>query len=123
MKIRCKECGRIEEANVALFVNIIGGALPAGGFWAWTAYFFAGTGFALPIVIAMISGGVGILVYKEEIVSGSQIKAIFVRPVTAKIGSLLFKDAEGNGSRKGFRGGPLCDRSDRYSLSSRSIPI
>ena len=68
MKIRCKECGRIEEANVALFVNIIGGALPAGGFWAWTAYFFAGTGFALPIVIAMISGGVGILVYKEEIV-------------------------------------------------------
>lgn len=28
-----------------------------GGFWAWAAYLFAGTGFAMPIVIAIIAGG------------------------------------------------------------------
>jgi len=49
-------------------VKLIGGAMPLGGFWAWTIYLFAGTGFAMPIVIAIIGGGVGMLVFKDEIV-------------------------------------------------------
>jgi hypothetical protein len=68
VKIRCKNCGNTEKATVELFVKIIGGALPVGGFWAWVTYFFAGTGLALPIVIAMVTGGVGMLVFKEQIV-------------------------------------------------------
>ena len=38
------------------------------GFWAWVTYILAGTGLALEIVIALIVGGVGILVFKDEIV-------------------------------------------------------
>jgi uncharacterized membrane protein len=68
MKIKCKNCGNTEKATVELFVKIIGGAMPVGGFYAWTAYLFAGTGFALPIVLAIIGGGVGILFFKDEIV-------------------------------------------------------
>ncbi len=68
MKIRCKKCGHFEETNLALFVKIIGGTMPLGGFWAWVTYLFAGTGFALPIVIAIISGGVAMLMFKDEIV-------------------------------------------------------
>lgn len=33
-----------------------------GGFWAWVTYFFAGTRFALPICIAIVTGGVAMLV-------------------------------------------------------------
>lgn len=43
-------------------------ALPAGGYWAWVAYFFAGTGFAMPICIAMIAGGAALLMFQNEIV-------------------------------------------------------
>ena len=68
MKIQCKKCGYAEPTNLSLFVKIIGGAAPIGGFWAWTAYLFAGTGFALPIVAAIISGGVGMLLFKDQIV-------------------------------------------------------
>jgi hypothetical protein len=68
MKIKCGKCGHSEETNVAWFVKIIGGAMPIGGFWAWVTYIFAGTGFALPIVIAIITGGIGVLVFKDEIV-------------------------------------------------------
>ena len=68
MQIQCKKCGHVETTNLGLFVKIIGGAAPVGGFWAWTAYLFAGTGFALPIVVAIITGGVGMLVFKEQIV-------------------------------------------------------
>ncbi|AUX46386.1 uncharacterized protein SOCE26_078920 [Sorangium cellulosum] len=42
--------------------------MPIGGFGAWVTYLFAGTGFALPIVIAIISGGTAMLVFKDEIV-------------------------------------------------------
>ena len=69
MKIKCKNCGHSEETNLELFVKIIGGAMPVGGFWAWTAYIFAGTGFAMPIVLAIIAGGVGMLVFKDQIVT------------------------------------------------------
>jgi hypothetical protein len=69
MKIKCRKCGNVEETSLGLFVKIIGGALPVGGFWAWTAYLFAGTGFALPIVVAIIGGGTAMLVFKDQIVT------------------------------------------------------
>ena len=68
MKIKCHKCGHTEETNLDFFVNIIGGAMPIGGFWAWVTYLLAGTGFALPIVVAIISGGVAMLVFKNQIV-------------------------------------------------------
>jgi len=66
--IKCRNCGYSEDTTVDLIVKIIGGALPIGGFWAWVAYLFAGTGLAMPICIALVTGGVGILVFKEQIV-------------------------------------------------------
>lgn len=68
MKIKCEKCGHSEEATLDLFVKIIGGAMPIGGFWAWVTYFFAGTGFAFEIVVAIITGGVAMLVFKDQIV-------------------------------------------------------
>jgi len=65
--LRCKKCGYQEEANMDLWLKIIGGTLPAGGMTAWVTYFFAGTGLALPICAAMIAGGIGILIYKNQI--------------------------------------------------------
>ena len=49
-------------------MKLIGAAAPVGGFWAWVTFFFAGTGLALPICLAMVTGGVGMLVYKDKIV-------------------------------------------------------
>ena len=69
MKIKCRNCGHSEKASVELIVKIIGGALPIGGFWAWVTYLLAGTGLALPIVIALITGGTAILVFKDQIVT------------------------------------------------------
>lgn len=68
MDINCKACGHKEKTNMGLIVKIIGGAMPIGGYWAWTAYLFAGTGFAMPIVVAIIAGGTAMLIYKDEIV-------------------------------------------------------
>ena len=68
MKIKCKNCGHTEETDLDLIVKIIGSAMPVGGYWAWTAYLFAGTGFAMVIVVAIIAGGTAMLVYKDEIV-------------------------------------------------------
>ena len=42
--------------------------MPVGGYYAWVTYLFAGTGFAMAIVVAIITGGVALLVFKEEIV-------------------------------------------------------
>jgi len=53
---------------LGLFVKIIGGAMPIGGFWLWVTYLLAGTGLALPIVIAIITGGTAMLIFKDEIV-------------------------------------------------------
>lgn len=71
MKIRCKteNCGHTEKTTIELFVKIIGVAMPAGGFQAWRSYLFAGTGFALAIVTAIISGGLALLWFKDEIVT------------------------------------------------------
>ena len=41
--------------------------MPFGGYWAWVTYFFAGTGFAMPIVIAIMTGGVALLAFQNEI--------------------------------------------------------
>jgi len=68
MKITCKKCGHSEKVTLELCLRIIGAAMPITGFWAWWAYALAGTGLALPIVIALIGGGVGILAFKDEIV-------------------------------------------------------
>lgn len=68
MKITCGSCGYSEETSLGFFVKLIGGIMPVGGFWAWVTYLFAGTGFAMPIVIAIITGGVGILLFKDKIV-------------------------------------------------------
>lgn len=68
MKIRCKFCGYSETTNKDFWVKVIGAAAPVGGFWAWTTFFFAGTGLALPICAAMVVGGVGMLAYKDKIV-------------------------------------------------------
>ena len=67
MNIKCKKCGHTEKTSRRFWVNLIGGAMPFGGFWAWTAFIFAGTGFALPIVIAIMAGGIGMLKYSDEI--------------------------------------------------------
>ncbi len=67
MKIICKDCGHMEKVNLKFFVKIIGGAVAGAGFWAWVAYIFAGTGFALPICIAIVAGGVGLAAFSNEI--------------------------------------------------------
>lgn len=54
---------------MAFFAKIIGGGMAGGGFWAWVTYFFAGTGFALPICIAIVTGGVAMLAFSDEIVA------------------------------------------------------
>ena len=68
MEIKCRNCKHLETVNIGFFVKIIGGALPIGGFWAWTTYLLAGTGLALPIVTAMIVGGTSMLIFKDKIV-------------------------------------------------------
>tara|TARA_B110000196_G_C21015855_1_gene600273 strand:- start:65 stop:346 length:282 start_codon:yes stop_codon:yes gene_type:complete len=68
MKIWCNSCGFSEETNLNFFVKLIGAAMPAGGLWAWVTFLFAGTGFALPICFAIVTGGAGILIYKDEII-------------------------------------------------------
>lgn len=68
MRIKCTNCGYAEKTDKDFFVKLIGGAMPVGGFWAWTTYLFAGTGFAMAIVVAIIGGGVAMLIFKDEIV-------------------------------------------------------
>tara|TARA_Y100000590_G_scaffold467623_1_gene647152 strand:+ start:704 stop:970 length:267 start_codon:yes stop_codon:yes gene_type:complete len=68
MKITCNNCGNTQETDLGFFVQVIGGALPFGGYWAWVTYLFAGTGLAMPIVIAIIGGGVSMLIFKDQIV-------------------------------------------------------
>ncbi|GAA6972029.1 hypothetical protein VN1277_01570 [Helicobacter pylori] len=78
--LKCKSCGHKEETSLKFFVRVIGAALPAGGVATWTTYLLAGTRFALPICAAIITGGVTILAFQDEIIeSGWPIKAISVR--------------------------------------------
>jgi hypothetical protein len=68
LRIKCLDCGFSEEVNLDLFVKILGGATAGFGFWAWTSFLFAGTGFAMAICIAIITGGAAMLAYKNEII-------------------------------------------------------
>lgn len=68
MKIKCSSCGHLESVNLDFFVKILGGATAGFGFWAWTSFLFAGTGFAMVICIAIITGGAAMLAYKNEII-------------------------------------------------------
>ncbi|WP_319764056.1 hypothetical protein [Maridesulfovibrio sp.] len=65
--VECKECGHKEEANKQFFLKVIGGTFVGGGFWAWVSYFFAGTGFALYICIAIVTGGVALMMFADAI--------------------------------------------------------
>ncbi|WQZ36260.1 hypothetical protein E5P93_01865 [Helicobacter pylori] len=78
--LKCKSCRHKEETSLKFFVRVIGAALPTGGVATWTTYLLAGTRFALPICAAIITGGVTILAFQDEIIeSGWPIKAISVR--------------------------------------------
>ncbi len=66
--LKCKSCRHKEETSLKFFVGVIGAALPAGGAATWTTYLFVGTGFALPICAAIITGGVAILTFQDEII-------------------------------------------------------
>ncbi len=78
--LKCKSCGHKEKTSLKFFVRVIGAVLPARGAVAWTTYLFTGTGFALPICVAIIIGGVATLAFQDEIMeSGWSIKAISVR--------------------------------------------
>ena len=67
MKIECKKCGNQQEVNAKFIVTLIGAAMPIGGFWAQVTFFFAGTGLALPICIALVVGGSAMLAFKDQI--------------------------------------------------------
>ncbi|WCB33988.1 hypothetical protein [Helicobacter pylori] len=66
--LKCKSCGHKEKTSLKFFVRVIGATLPAGGAATWTTYLFAGTGFALPICAAIITRGVAILAFQDEII-------------------------------------------------------
>lgn len=68
MRIKCLNCGYSEEVTLDLFLKIIGGATVGFGFWSWTSFLFAGTGFAMAICVAIFAGGAAMLAYKDEIV-------------------------------------------------------
>ncbi|GAA8978367.1 hypothetical protein EKB5_01360 [Helicobacter pylori] len=66
--LKCKSCGHKEETSLKFFVRVIGAALPAGEAATWTTYLFVGTGFALPICVAIITREVAILAFQDEII-------------------------------------------------------
>lgn len=67
MKLVCKTCGHKETVNKKFFVKVLGGAVAGFGFWSWVAFIFAGTGFALPICVAIVTGGVAVAAFSDEI--------------------------------------------------------
>lgn len=69
MYIVCKKCGYKETLNKRFILKVIGGTVTGFGFWAWVTYFFAGTGLALPICIALVIGGAAIAAFSNEIAS------------------------------------------------------
>jgi len=65
--IRCRNCNYQEEANKEFFFKVLGGGLVGGGYWAWVTYFFAGTGFAFALCVAMVVGGVALLAFSDQV--------------------------------------------------------
>lgn len=66
-KIKCKTCNHDEEANKEFFFKLLGGGMVGFGGYAWITYIFAGTGFALIICAAIVSGGVAMLAFSDQI--------------------------------------------------------
>ena len=48
-------------------VKILGGSMSMFAGYAWVVYLFAGTGFALPICIAIATGGIILAAYSTAI--------------------------------------------------------
>lgn len=67
MYIKCKYCCHKETLDKRFILKAMGGAFAGGGFWAWVTYFFAGTGLAMPICIALVLGGAGLAAFSDEI--------------------------------------------------------
>ena len=65
--LECRRCLYKEVLSRGFILKIIGGAVSGSGFWAWVTYFFAGTGLAMPICIALVAGGTAICAYSSEI--------------------------------------------------------
>ncbi|MCH7382096.1 MULTISPECIES: hypothetical protein [Acinetobacter] len=65
--IKCEKCSYKEEANKTFFLKVMGTAFVGGGFWAWVSFFFAGTGFAFAICVAIVTGGVALLAFSDQI--------------------------------------------------------
>lgn len=66
--IRCAHCGHKEKINKTFFAKVLGGVVSGFGFWAWVSFLFAGTGFALPLCLAIMAGGAAIMIHSQEIV-------------------------------------------------------
>lgn len=65
--VECRFCGHKEKLNKEFIAKIIGGVITGSGFWAWVTFLFEGTGFALPICLAIMIGGSAIMAYSNEI--------------------------------------------------------
>ncbi len=65
--IQCKSCGYHQKVDRKLFANVLGAATAGFGYFAWVSFLFAGTGFAMPICIAIMAGGAAMLKYSDEI--------------------------------------------------------
>lgn len=65
--IKCQNCGHYEEVNTKFFAKVIGGAAVGFGGYAWVAFLFAGTGFALPLCMAIVAGGVAMMAFSDQI--------------------------------------------------------
>ena len=67
MKLKCAKCGHTENVNKRFFLKALGAGVTGMGYWAWVAYLFAGTGFAMAICIAIMAGGVALASFSNEI--------------------------------------------------------
>lgn len=69
MHIQCKNCNYCEKVDKAFFAKLLGAVTASMGYWAWVSFFFAGTGFAMPICIAIMAGGGAMMAYSDKIVA------------------------------------------------------
>lgn len=65
--IQCQNCGHKEKIDKGFFLKVLGGAVGSFGVFGWVTFLFAGTGLAMPICIAIVSGGAALLAFGEEI--------------------------------------------------------
>lgn len=65
--VKCTVCGDLVRIDKEMFARIIGGTTAGFGFTAWVTFLFAGTGFALPLCVAIMAGGGAILAGSKEV--------------------------------------------------------